>query len=230
MRAPDGRILIDGMDADPASREARDLAASGFDDAVMLSGPQIARSESGLSYGESMLRPALNVTQLNYGGAGPQRNAIDSEASAGFDLRLTPGLTPDEARASIEAHLREQDYLLVSDEPSAEQRRSNPRIARLDWNELGYPAAAATLDHAGVQRVISVMRSATADEISIAPLMGGSLPIAPIGEVLQTPFVIVPIVNPDNNQHAPNENIRMREFRRGVELYAALLAEAGANW
>jgi acetylornithine deacetylase/succinyl-diaminopimelate desuccinylase-like protein len=48
--------------------------------------------------------------------------------------------------------------------------------------------------------------------------------------VLQTPFVIVPIVNPDNNQHAPNENIRMREFRRGVEFYAALLAEGGNGW
>ena len=54
--------------------------------------------------------------------------------------------------------------------------------------------------------------------------MGGSLPIAPIGEVLGTPFVIVPIVNADNNQHAPNENLRMREFRRGIALYAALLA------
>ena len=59
----------------------------------------------------------------------------------------------------------------------------------------------------------------------VAPLMGGSLPIAPIGEVLGAPFVIAPIVNADNNQHAPNENLRMTEFRRGIALYAALLAE-----
>lgn len=58
-------------------------------------------------------------------------------------------------------------------------------------------------------------------------MLGGSLPIAPIGVVLGTPFVIVPIVNADNNQHAPNENVRMREFRRGIEFYAALLAEGG---
>jgi acetylornithine deacetylase/succinyl-diaminopimelate desuccinylase-like protein len=51
------------------------------------------------------------------------------------------------------------------------------------------------------------------------------LPIAPIGDVLQTPFIIVPIVNADNNQHAPNENLRMKEFRRGIGLYAALLAD-----
>jgi acetylornithine deacetylase/succinyl-diaminopimelate desuccinylase-like protein len=66
--------------------------------------------------------------------------------------------------------------------------------------------------------------------VRIAPLMGGSLPIAPIGEVLGAPFVIAPIVNADNNQHAPNENLRMKEFRRGIVLYAALLAEAGKGW
>ena len=64
----------------------------------------------------------------------------------------------------------------------------------------------------------------------IVPLSGGSLPIAPISEVLGVPFVITPIVNADNNQHAPNENLRMREFRQGIGLYAALLAEAGKDW
>jgi acetylornithine deacetylase/succinyl-diaminopimelate desuccinylase-like protein len=78
--------------------------------------------------------------------------------------------------------------------------------------------------------VIAVMREATQDAVRVPPLMGGSLPIAPIGEVLGAPFVIAPIVNADNNQHAPNENLRMAEFRRGIALYAALLAEAGAGW
>jgi acetylornithine deacetylase/succinyl-diaminopimelate desuccinylase-like protein len=78
-----------------------------------------------------------------------------------------------------------------------------------------------------VRRVIDVTRSATVGEVRVAPLMGGSLPISPIGEVLGAPFVIVPIVNADNNQHAPNENLRIGEFRRGIELYAALLAAMG---
>ena len=91
----------------------------------------------------------------------------------------------------------------------------------------GYAAACRAARRSRRARVVGVLRAATNNELRIAPMLGGSLPIAPIGEVLQTPFVIVPIVNADNNQHAPNENIRMREFRRGVELYAALLAEGG---
>jgi acetylornithine deacetylase/succinyl-diaminopimelate desuccinylase-like protein len=230
MRAPDGRILIEDFEADAPSPEALALSREAFDTEGMLAGPQIAETESGLSYGESILRPSLNVTQLQYGGAGSQRNAIDPEASAGFDIRLTPGLTPDEAHTLIAAHLRAQGYELVDAAPTPEQRRAHARLARLEWGELGYSAAAAPLDHAGVQRVVGVMRTATDNDVRVAPMLGGSLPIAPIGEVLQTPFVIVPIVNADNNQHAPNENIRMREFRHGIELYAALLAEAGNGW
>jgi acetylornithine deacetylase/succinyl-diaminopimelate desuccinylase-like protein len=228
MRAPDGRITVDGFEADPPSREALALAREAFDSEGMLAGPQIAESESGLPYGEAILRPALNVTQLNYGGTGARRNAIDPEASAGFDIRLTPGITPDEAHALVAQHLRAQGYELVDAPPTPEQRRAHARLARLEWGGQGYASAAAPLDHPGVRRVVGVVRTATNNEARVAPLLGGSLPIAPIGDVLGAPFVIVPIVNADNNQHAPNENIRMREFRRGVELYAALLAEAGA--
>jgi acetylornithine deacetylase/succinyl-diaminopimelate desuccinylase-like protein len=230
MRADDGRITIDGFTAERPSREALALARDGFDTGGMLSGPQIAEAESGLSYGESIMRPALNVTQLTYGGTGPQRNAIDAQATAGFDIRLTPGIEPERAKALVEAHVRSQGYELVDASPTAEQRRTHPRLARLEFGELGYSSAAADLDNPGVRRVIDVMRAATAGEVRVVPLIGGSLPIAPIGEVLQRPFVIVPIVNADNNQHSPNENIRMREFRRGVELYAALLAEGGREW
>ncbi|MEZ5960413.1 MAG: M20/M25/M40 family metallo-hydrolase [Hyphomonadaceae bacterium] len=230
MRDDEGRITIDGLTADPPSREALALARDGFDTQGMLDGPQIASTESGLSYGESILRPALNVTQLTYGGTGPQRNVISPEASAGFDIRLTPGISNERARELVEAHVQRQGYTLLDAPPTEAQRRAGTRLAWLEFGDVGYNAAVSDLNNPAVHRIIETARAATAGEVRIVPIMGGSLPIAPIGEVLQTPFVIVPIVNADNNQHAPNENIRMREFRRGVEFYAALLAEAGNGW
>ena len=65
---------------------------------ICCAGQRLRGRKTGLSYGESILRPALNVTQLTYGGTGPQRNAIGPEASAGFDIRLTPGITSGTAR------------------------------------------------------------------------------------------------------------------------------------
>ena len=134
------------------------------------------------------------------------------------------------ACAAIEAHVRGQGYVLLDAPPTAEDRLRHPRLARFDWGDDGYPAAMSSPEEPGVARVMAVMKEATDGAVRIAPLMGGSLPIAPIGDVLGTPFVIVPIVNADNNQHAPNENLRMKEFRRGIALYAALLAEGGKDW
>jgi acetylornithine deacetylase/succinyl-diaminopimelate desuccinylase-like protein len=230
MRAADGGITITGLEAPAPSEKTLELARTAFDTPGMLASAGVGATESGLDYGESVLRPSLNLTQLLYGGAGGQRNAIDAEATAGFDLRLVPGMTVAASRTAIEAHVKKQGYVLVDAPPSAEERVKHAQLARFDWGDDGYPAAMSDPASPGVARVIEVMRAATGGEVRIAPLMGGSLPIASIGEVLDTPFVIAPIVNADNNQHAPNENLRMKEFRRGIALYAALLAGAGHGW
>jgi len=206
MRAPDSRITIAGLEAPAPSEATLALARTAFDTPGMLAGADIGVSESGLDYGESILRPSLNLTQLLYGGSGGQRNAIDPEAIAGFDLRLMPGMKVDEARRAIEAHVRGQGYVLLDAPPTAAERLAHSCLARLDFGDDGYPAAMSSPEHPGVAHVISVMRAATGDAVRIAPLMGGSLPIA------------------------PNENLQMKEFRRGIELYAALLAAAGSGW
>lgn len=43
---------------------------------------------------------------------------------------------------------------------------------------------------------------------------GGTVPIAPFIGALGFPAVSVPIVNFDNNQHSPNENLRLGTFLR----------------
>ena len=54
---------------------------------------------------------------------------------------------------------------------------------------------------------------------------GGSIPIAPFVQTLDLPAVVVPTVNPDNNQHSPNENLRLGDFLAGIETIRAVLAE-----
>ena len=46
--------------------------------------------------------------------------------------------------------------------------------------------------------------------------------------MLGSPIINVPIANYDNSQHAPNENIRLKEFWEGIEIYAGLMARLGA--
>ena len=55
--------------------------------------------------------------------------------------------------------------------------------------------------------------------------MGGSVPIAPMIEVLGIPAATVPTVNIDNNQHSPNENLRLGNFFDGIATLIAVLQQ-----
>ena len=48
--------------------------------------------------------------------------------------------------------------------------------------------------------------------------MGGTVPIIPAINELKIPAIIVPMVNMDNNQHSPNENIR-----QGIKICLSIL-------
>jgi acetylornithine deacetylase/succinyl-diaminopimelate desuccinylase-like protein len=72
----------------------------------------------------------------------------------------------------------------------------------------------------GVARAVS---EATGGEAVLMPTLGGSAPMY-IFQRLGLPVIGVPIVNHDNNQHAHDENLRLGNFWRGIEIYAALIA------
>ncbi|MEX0360899.1 MAG: acetylornithine deacetylase, partial [Allomuricauda sp.] len=54
---------------------------------------------------------------------------------------------------------------------------------------------------------------------------GGSIPISPFVTTLGIPAVLVTTVNSDNNQHSPNENLRLGNYREGVKAMIAFLTE-----
>ena len=55
---------------------------------------------------------------------------------------------------------------------------------------------------------------------------GGSVPISPFVETLGIPAAKVPTVNMDNNQHSPNENIRLGNFIEGIAIVMAVLSQS----
>ena len=56
-------------------------------------------------------------------------------------------------------------------------------------------------------------------------MMGGSLPTAQLVSALEIPFVILPLVNADNNQHSPNENLRLGNYKEGILTIMSVLSE-----
>jgi acetylornithine deacetylase/succinyl-diaminopimelate desuccinylase-like protein len=54
--------------------------------------------------------------------------------------------------------------------------------------------------------------------------MGGTVPIAPFVNALKIPAYIIPMVNPDNNQHSPNENLKIGQIEYGIKTFYKVLS------
>ena len=51
-----------------------------------------------------------------------------------------------------------------------------------------------------------------------------------LSNLLRLPVVLFPIANHDNNQHGPDENIRLQNLWDGIEMFAGILAKLGKQW
>ena len=63
----------------------------------------------------------------------------------------------------------------------------------------------------------------------IIPLLGGSLPISTFYQELGKPVFLMPFAQPDENNHAPNENLMLDWFKSGVKTSIALLTSLGTK-
>ncbi|WP_332913106.1 hypothetical protein [Algoriphagus boritolerans] len=56
-------------------------------------------------------------------------------------------------------------------------------------------------------------------------ISGGSIPISPFVDALGIPAVTIPTVNADNNQHSPNENLRLGNYKEGILTIMSVLTQ-----
>jgi acetylornithine deacetylase/succinyl-diaminopimelate desuccinylase-like protein len=167
--------------------------------------------------------PALNIHGINSAGTGAQaRNVIPTAATATIGLRLVKGTDYRKMQDLVIDHIRRQGYLVADSEPDEQVLRSHPKVCRVRRRD-GYNAVRAPMDLDICKRVVSAIQSVHGDVV-LMPTLGGSLPIAPIQEIMGAPVVVVPIANHDNNQHGHDENMRLRNLWDGIETMAALFA------
>jgi acetylornithine deacetylase/succinyl-diaminopimelate desuccinylase-like protein len=234
MRDEDGRILITGYGDDvtpigPTERAA--IAAAPRLDSALRAELLLGGTEADNALlGERIMLPAINFRGFRAGNVGSlANNAIPTEARASIDFRLVPRQTTSRVIELVEAHAKARGFHVVRDEPTAAERTSHRRVVRFEWSD-GYPAAVTPMSHPAAIAAARAADMAVGNAIIKVPLMGGSLPLNSIEEVLRTPFVVLPIVNHDNNQHATNENLRLQNLWDGIEIYAGFLVALGTVW
>jgi acetylornithine deacetylase/succinyl-diaminopimelate desuccinylase-like protein len=228
MKGPNGEVLVAGWEDDmiPLSEADRKaLAAFPHDDAQQRLQFQLGSLDGGgLTRHELIAHPSLNIRGLRSLFVGPEaRTLIPDIAVAELDLRLVAGNTPERQVSKLVRHIEQQGYTVVRQDPDSLTRIEKPRLVKVTAGE-GYPAGRTPLDHPAAQAVIAALREAGLGEPVVVPTMGGSGPAYVFTDILRQPFVVIPIVNHDNNQHAENENVRLANVFRGMEILGAAAA------
>jgi acetylornithine deacetylase/succinyl-diaminopimelate desuccinylase-like protein len=232
MKSEDGKVLIDGFydDIVPLNTTEKDaLAAMPNNDAELERELQFSKPEGGGQRLMELLQyPSLNIRGLRSAYVGEQaQNVVPEKATTAMDVRLVKGEDPDHKFEQVLSHIRKQGFFVTAAEPTKEQRLAHPFLARVAKDPWNYPASRTSMDLPVSQALIKVVQDATAGQSVIAPLLGGSVPMY-IFEKLQIPWIGVPIVNYDNHQHSSDENLRLGHLWRGMEIYAAIVADL--NW
>jgi acetylornithine deacetylase/succinyl-diaminopimelate desuccinylase-like protein len=229
MKSADGKVLIDGFYGDvvPLNTTEKDaLAAIPGNDADVQRELQFAKPQgSGQHLAESLQFPSLNIRGLRSAYVGEQtQNVVPEKATAAMDIRLVKGEDPDKKFEQVLNHIRKQGFFVTADEPTKEERLAHAEIARVVKDSSNYPASRTSMELPVSQALIKTVQDATSGETVVAPMLGGSVPMY-IFEKLEMPWIGVPIVNYDNHQHSSDENLRLGQLWRGIEVYGAILAD-----
>ena len=185
----------------------------------------LGRTEGqGRTLAELIMRPSLNIRGTMSGEVEDKaQNAIPTEARASIDLRLVPDQRPEEAQASVEAHLRSRGFWIVRETPDLGTRLEHPSVVRVRWEE-GYPAARTEMSLPVCLALVRVLEEAAGAPVIRIPLSGGSVPMYLFQTSPASAVVLLPIANHDNNQHGADENIRLQNLWDGIGIFAALFS------
>jgi acetylornithine deacetylase/succinyl-diaminopimelate desuccinylase-like protein len=228
MKGEDGRVRIadwyDGLEPlGTAERQA--LAAAPDDEAALLRDLGLTTSEMrGVSLPEAVNLPSLNVNGIRAADVGDQaRNVIPVDARATLDLRLVKGNTVQGQFERLLAHIEGQGYYVLDRAPTDAERTRHAKIATVVLQPGGYAASRTAMDLPIARDVTAAMRTLAGDSLLLTPTMGGSLPLSVITDVTEAPTLVIPLANPDNNQHAENENLRVGHLWDGIATMAAVM-------
>lgn len=183
-----------------------------------------ATEMQGLSLGESINLPSLNINGIQSGNVGKlASNQIPTYATAVLDLRLVLGNNWKRQQQKVIDHIKEQGLHVIDKEPTEVERKQYAKLIKIVADADGINAQRTPMDLPMAQKVIKAVKSTTSDQVVLQPTMGGSLPLYLFEQILKARTITVPIANHDNNQHAENENIRLKNFFDGIETMAALM-------
>jgi acetylornithine deacetylase/succinyl-diaminopimelate desuccinylase-like protein len=214
LRAPDGRVLIDGFYDDveaPTDVDMKLLEALPFDEQAEKERLGVDSFVGGVTGLELKKRyyfePTCNIAGINAGFTVPHasKTVLPKEAMAKLDMRLVPDQDPDDIVDKLRKHLDARGF---GDIEIERYSMEHPVRSPAD-SLLGQAAIAAT---EGIYEGAPVVQ----------PLMIGTGPMYPVASMLGIPTVSpAGVCRPDSNIHAPNEHCLVEDYLNTIEYTVA---------
>jgi acetylornithine deacetylase/succinyl-diaminopimelate desuccinylase-like protein len=212
------RILIDGFydNVRPPSERDRDYLDRAPDESAALREmyglERYLRAQEGLDWKlQAVFEPTCTICGLESGYQGPgSKTVLPATAMGKVDFRLVPDQTPQEVVSKLRRHLDRHGFSDIDVRLVGGQRP-----AKVDP------------DDPFVQLAIEAARDIYDTEMVVYPIIGGSGPLYPFVDVLGVPVVSAGIGHPDSRVHAPNENIELDYFLKGIKHTARIIEAFG---
>lgn len=153
----------------------------------------------------------LNGLSSGYEGQGV-KTVIPKTAMAKIDCRLVPDQDPQRQAHLIREQLKQNGFGDV----------------RVDYL-LGEAPFRSDLTAPFVQTAVKVAHQVYGSQVKLVPNMAGTGPQAPFYAALHAPIVAVGSTWAGSGPHAPNENVRVADYRQAARYTAELLAAFGAE-
>lgn len=228
MKTADGRVALpgfyDGIDISDAVRAVLD-AVPDDEDKILADMGLIQSDKVADSLQAAIQYPSLNIRGMSSGWVGKEsRTIIPAIATAELDMRLVKESDYLRLLDLVRSHIVDLGYHVIDHEPTDEERLQHANIVTFTYN-FNYGAYRSDMDAAAGRMARAGMRHLYGEEPILIRTSGGSVPISPFVETLGVPAAKVPSVNIDNNQHSPNENIRLGSFIEGIAILMSVLSQ-----
>ncbi len=227
MKDEEGRVLIEGFyDGIVLDEATMAILKSVPDDAATINAQlEIKTPEKvGAFYQEALQFPSLNIRGLGSGWVGEKaRTIVPESATAEIDLRLVPESDGTRLKGLVRKYIERKGFFIVDETPTKAQRLAHDKIMTISEGTVT-DAFRTDLDNRYGNFLVNSLKSTFGEDVVQIRIMGGTVPIAPFINELKIPAFIVPMVNPDNNQHSPNENLKIGNIAYGIKVFYGILS------
>ena len=152
--------------------------------------------------------PTANIAGMLSGYTGPgSKTIVPGEARVKMDFRLIPNIQPEDALRKLRAHLEKHGFGHI--EVRGEARAEPPYKISVKESMAQAVIAAATKVYGEV------------------PIVNGVSAEGTILKHVWIPCVLTGFANPGANLHAPDENIVIKDYIRGIKYAATIMEEFG---